>query len=139
MVSIHGLVYLITGVAVALGSYLIDKQTQTQHMTVFILIGGCFILVGIGKLLWNGVFANVSERGDTMQGNVKMQRAKMHKHSHQTHSHHNKSHSGDASRHPHKHQVSHHSARHYPKVTCPHCHKQQFKVGEHCAYCHKHF
>ena len=49
MAAIHGSVYLIVGLVVAIYSYFMDKK----KFFVFIIIGAIFILVGIAKLIIN--------------------------------------------------------------------------------------
>ncbi len=51
MAEIHGIVYLIVGLFLAIGSYVLNSQAASYRFALFLLIGVGMIILGIVKLM----------------------------------------------------------------------------------------
>lgn len=65
MVKIHGIIYILLGIFVAIASYLIDRN----DLSVFVYVGMFFIAFGVAKIVLNFITGQKEEQksGQTMQ------------------------------------------------------------------------
>ena len=158
MTRIPGIAYLIIGILTTGISYFINNKTQTNSLTLFMFIGGIFIIIGLIKLA-------IREKPKTVHHKAAHQQTNQpHQHAPSQRQHHPSQNiqqqrapirttektaaenapSDFISINP-KNRVEQYILEqevreekvtpHPAVITCPHCKRRQYKIREHCFVC----
>ncbi len=156
MAVIPGWVYVILGIVMILASQLIKDADGSKPMIIFLYVGIIFIVIGVGKYIYNSVFRKGKERKgtphknklepvviNTTQSQQQTHHARQHPHHrtarHHQQTHHQAQHPVDHMQEKHEvHRATHqqtHQTQHPTIIACPVCSTRHYSYADYCMRC----
>lgn len=129
--GLPGWLYMLVGIALILYSLFIESKTGA-NLTIFLWVGGAFIIFGFGREIKRRVFGHKKKRKEIVHPPHKEDHTHDHKHPAGHHYHGKSHHETHVHTQPHKHPSHPHKV---PHKRCPRCHTLNALQRNVCRKC----